>query len=50
MTPLDAMPVSPLVLIGQMTAMDWVFVGIASGIVFAILGKKMARDVVGWLR
>jgi hypothetical protein len=50
MPPTDAMPASPIVLIGQMTPMDWAFVGIASAIVFAILGKKMARDIAGWLR
>lgn len=37
-----------LALIGLNDA-DWFFVGLASAIIFAILGRKLWRDIRGWM-
>jgi hypothetical protein len=34
----------------SMGPMDWFFVGLASAIIWLILGGKMWRDIQGWLK
>lgn len=40
---------NPVEVISAMTVVDWGFVALACGIVFAILGPRMFRDIKGWL-
>ncbi len=36
-------------LLEKMIVEDWVGAAIATGIIFAILGKKLGKDIRGWL-
>ena len=42
---------SPLVgVLFGLTAPDWFFVGLASAIIFGIIGPKLWRDIQAWRR
>ena len=39
----------PVAVLWSMTAIDWAYVTLATGLIFFFLGRRLIRDIQGWL-